>query len=450
MSDPAAGTPVADDRAAGRATSPLGRRFLTIWASQSLSAIGSNLSGVGIGIWVFIESGSAAWLGVLVALANAPVIVVAPLVRHVDAFARRSVMIWGDVVAASGTIVALVLAATDRLELWHLALAAFVGGVGTAFQSPAFQAAMPTLVEPDALDRANSLNQLGPAMGIVVGPLLAAPLVAWFGIVAVLVVDVATFVVAVTAALAVRFGDRPARPADDDGSWRVALGFLRGPGRALAVLMAVMAVTNLILSMYSVALVTLSVEVGGAARAGVALGAGGVAMIAGSIVLGSTGLPRRRVRILAWALLAFAAGSWVSAARPSLWLLVVGTAIAMAAVPAVQASVTTIFHERVPASMQGRVFGLRSAIGQSLGPVGSLTAGFAIAVVAEPAMRAGAVGDRWFGPLIGTGGERGPALLLLAVGVALVALAAVVARSWINRELDRDEPAGAVGAAAIA
>lgn len=422
--------------ASAAAPAALGRRFLAVWASQTLSNIGSTLSGVGIGIWVFLESGSAAWLGVLVAVANLPAVLVAPLVKHVDRVARRTVMIWGDVLAASGTVIALVLAALDRLELWHLAAAAFVGGIGTAFQAPAFQAAVPTLVEPEVLGRANSLNQFGPALGIVVGPILAAPLVAWFGLEAVLIVDVVTFVVAVVTALVVHFGERPARADDDDGSWRVAREFLTGPGRALLVLVAVMAFTNLVLSMYSVSLVTLSVEIGGAARSGLVLGAGGAAMLVGSIVLGAAGLPRRRVRILTWALFAFGAGSWLSALRPSLVLLGVGAAIAMVSVPAVQAAVTTIFHERVPASMQGRVFGLRFAIGQSLGPVGSLVAGFAIASIAEPAMGSGAMGERSVGWLIGTGRERGAALLLLGVGLALVLLAVVLARSWINDAID--------------
>lgn len=433
----------------------LGRRFLVVWAGQAVSTIGSTLAGVGIGIWVFVESGSTVWLGLLLAVASIPSVVVAPLVKHVDRLPRRTVMIWGDVVAASGTAVALVLAPTGRLELWHLAAAAFVGGVGTAFQAPAFQAAIPTLVEPRALDRANSLNQFGPALGIVVGPIVAAPVVAWFGLEAVLLVDVATFGVAVATATIVRFGERPAPVADDDGSWGVARTFLAGPGRPLVALLAAMAVVNLVLAAYNVAMLSLAVDVGGTAWSGLVLGAGGTAMIVGAAILGAVGLPRRRVRFLAQALAAFAVGSWIAALGPSLWLLVLGVVVALVAVPAVQAATTTIFHERVPASMQGRVFGIRFAIGQSLGPVGSLVAGFAIAEMAGPAMASGAAGDRMFGWLIGTGRERGAALLLLGVGLALAALATAVGRSRINGELDggfgrwddpdQDAPAGADG-----
>ena len=178
---------------------PLGRRFLTVWAGQTLSAIGSTLSAIGAAVYVFVETGSATWLGVLVASAAIPFVVTGPLLSLVDRFPRRTVMIAADVIAATGTIAALALALAGRLEVWQLAAAGFVGGVGTSFQIPAAQAAVPELVEPEALGRANGLYQLGPAAGIIAGPVLATPLVAWWGVEAVLLADLATFVVAVVA-----------------------------------------------------------------------------------------------------------------------------------------------------------------------------------------------------------------------------------------------------------
>ena len=420
---------------------PLGGRFLTVWAGQSLSALGSMLGNIGIGVWVFLETGSAIWLGVLVALASAPTVLVAPFVRLVDRFPRRSVMIWGDVVASIGTVIALVLAAAGRLEVWHLAVAGFVGGIGTAFQHPAFQAAIPSLVEPPALARANGLNQFGPALAVVLGPALGTPIVAWWGIEAVLIVDVATFVVAIATTTAVRFGDVAGHEADtaDDGSWQAAFTFLRGAGRPLAVLIGTMAATNLMLSGFNISLITTAIEVGGASKSGLVLASGGVAMLAGSLLLGARGLPRRRISTLSGAIAAVGVGCWIAAVRPVFALMIVGTVVGLAAVPAVNAAVSTIFHERVPAGMQGRVFGLRFAVGSSLGPVGSLATGFVIARVATPAMDGG-VGADTIGRVIGTGPGRGGALVLIVVGAALVVLAAAVAASSVRRELDLAAP----------
>lgn len=434
-----------------RAAPPLGRDFLIVWVGQALSAIGSMLSGVGISVWAFLETGSAAWLGVLIAVGAAPSIVLMPVMGVVDRLPRRRVMILADLVSALAASALLALASADRLEMWHLAIIAAVSGSGAAFQAPAFQAAIPELVEPEALGRANGLNQFGPALGITIGPLLAAPLVGWWGIAAVAAVDLITFLVAVTTVLAVRFGPSPDRsaptqtdasaPSSDDavdaGDWSAAFAWLRGPGRALVTLLLTMAVVNFVLSAFNVSILALAVDVGGTGGAGVPLAMGGVAMIAGSIVGGARGVPQRRIRAVAVALAAFGVGTVIAALRPSLAVLTIGVVIALASVPMVNAAMATIFHERVPGSMQGRVFAIRGALGQSLGPAGSLSMGAFIALVAQPAMDGGWASGS-LGAVIGTGPERGPAMALVACGVALLALAARLGSSWINGALDGD------------
>ena len=61
----------------------LGRRFLTVWVGQTLSGIGSTMSAIGVAVYVFLETGSAVWLGTLSALAAVPAVVVAPFVKVV-------------------------------------------------------------------------------------------------------------------------------------------------------------------------------------------------------------------------------------------------------------------------------------------------------------------------------------------------------------------------------
>ena len=122
------------------------------------------LSGVGVMIHVFVETGSPVWLGVLAALVGLPFLLVGPLAPIIDRHPRRRVMIAGDVIAASGPTFALAMAAVGRVEIWHLVLAGFIGSMGTAIQVPASQAAVPALAAAGAVDRANALKQLGPAI----------------------------------------------------------------------------------------------------------------------------------------------------------------------------------------------------------------------------------------------------------------------------------------------
>lgn len=421
----------------------LGPRFLTVWAGQTVSTIGSTLSGVGVGIFVFLETGSAAWLGVLAAVASIPSVLTSPLLSLTDRFPRRSVMIAADAFAVVGPSGALVLSLVDRLEVWHLVVAAFLGRVGSSFHWPAAQAAVPALVSPTELDRANGLNQLGTAGGIVIGPALATPLVARWGIEAVLLADVLTFLVAVIATLSVRFEDVvDDSDVADDRTWAAVRAWLFGPGRALVVLIAVMAVVNFLLAVFNVALLVLATDLAGAAGAGTVLGVAGAAMVVGSLVSAGRGVPADRIGAISMGLASAGVGFVVAASRPSLALLIVGIVLALAAVPVLSATAATIFHEQVPASMQGRVFGLRGALARALEPVGSVLAGFAIAHLAAPAMRADGVLADNVGWVIGAGDERGAALVLAVVGIALALVAARLAASPIRRRLARQSPAG--------
>jgi MFS family permease len=75
------------------------------------------------------------------------------------------------------------------------------------------------------------------------------------------------------------------------------------------------------------------------------------------------------------ALVAFGCASMLAVAGPSLLLLSVGVGLAMITAPVAQTIVTTTFQEQVKTSMQGRVFGLRNAVGRGTYPLGALVAG---------------------------------------------------------------------------
>ena len=64
------------------------RAYLTVWAGQFLSLLGSGLSGFALGVYVYRLTGSATTLGVIFALGLLPSILAAP-------FAGSLVDRWG-------------------------------------------------------------------------------------------------------------------------------------------------------------------------------------------------------------------------------------------------------------------------------------------------------------------------------------------------------------------
>lgn len=420
----------------------VGPRFLRIWAGQTVSEIGSMLTGVAAAVFVFVETGNALWLGLLTAAASLPFLLVGLSASLIDRYPRRAVMIAADLIAAIGPVFALIMAAIGALSVGHLVVAGFIGGLGTAVQMAASQAAIPALVQPDAIDRANALQQIGPALGIVIGPMVATPVLVHAGIEAVLVVDLISFVIGVAAVVITPFVDAPVRagPGDadpgggvvegaDDGSWRYSVGWLWGEGRPLLVLMVMGSVINFTLAWYNLALLATATAVVGAARTGLVLGVGGLSMLVGSVVGVKQGLARDRIRILVVGLVGVATGGVLSGSRPHPVALCIGVVVALGLIPAVNAAGATLYNERTPPGMQGRVFAIRGAAGQALQPIGSLLAGAVIARIATPLMGPGGGLESSVGRLIGTGTDRGSALVLVVVGLVLAGMAVAVSRS---------------------
>jgi DHA3 family macrolide efflux protein-like MFS transporter len=434
LDQPPATAPTAD-------AAPLGRRFLTVWAGQTVSTIGSGLTAVGIAVYVFVLTDSLAWLGLLTAVEALPVLLMSPLLGLTDRRDRRTVMIRADVFAAVGPAIALVIALLGTIQPWQLAVAGFLGGIGTAFQVPAYQAAVPNLVDEPALGRANGLVQLGPAAAMVLAPAAATAIIARWGITALLVADLVTFGVGLGATVMTKFSAATPPPADDDGSNRAAFNWLRRDGRGLLLLLVAMACINFVMAFFNLAFFALAVDLGGVAKAGLAPAAGGATMIVASLVVGHLGIPARRMRAVATAIAVMAVACVVAAARPSFALLMIGAAIALATVPVVSAIISTVFHERVPQSMHGRVFGLRNVLGQALYPVGSIAAGLIGANIATPAMTSDGAFAASIGRVIGVGADRGAALMLLGVAVGLVILIMPLIVHPEIRSLDLDDAA---------
>jgi MFS family permease len=70
------------------------------------------------------------------------------------------------------------LAATGRLEVWHVYIAGALFGLAEAFFYPAYAASVPQVVPPEALPSANALTGLSYQITGVVGPAIGAAMVA--------------------------------------------------------------------------------------------------------------------------------------------------------------------------------------------------------------------------------------------------------------------------------
>lgn len=395
--------------------------FFAVWAGQLVSVLGTTMTAFALQIWVYTETGSVSSLA-LVSLAFAlPATVVSPFAGAlVDRWDRRWVMLGSDAVAGVATLLIAGLYATDSLALWHVYALVGVGSIGNAFQAPAWLASIPLLVPKAQLGRANGLVQLNDGLSLVMAPALAGVLLVWSGLGAVLVVDVTTFLVAISTLAVVRFPRPEQHGETETGSvfgdavagWR----YIR-ERKGLFGLLWVYASVNFSLSFGNVLFIPLVVAFASEAAAGGVLSAAGFGAISGSIAVSIWGGPKKKVRGTMAAIVGAGLGITISGLRPSLFLVSVSAFLLMAMVPIANTASQVLWQTKVPPAVQGRVFAIRRMISQAISPIAILLAGPLADNVFEPMLAPGGALAASVGSVIGTGTGRGVALMFIVTGL---------------------------------
>jgi MFS family permease len=292
-----------------------------------------------------------------------------------DRLDRRHLMVGADVARGVAVAAIGILSVTGDLNLAVLAALAAVYGGATAFFGPAFDAIVPDLVPTDELAGANSLDQLvRPAALRLLGPAAGGAIIAASGAGAAFLVDALTFAVSVVAVL--RMASRPVPVHAEAGSSplrdiKAGFRFVRSHvwlwgtfGAAAIAYLLFMGPVEVLLPY-----VVKNELREGAAILGVVFAMGGLGAIAGAIVVGHRGMPRRHITFmfLAWTLATLAVAGYGFARLP--WQVMAASFAFNALETAGTIVWATTKQRSVPARMLGRVSSLDWFISIGLLPV---------------------------------------------------------------------------------
>ncbi|MET7332199.1 amino acid adenylation domain-containing protein [Nonomuraea sp. NPDC005650] len=370
--------------AAGRLPDPVrppGRtglgRFYTVAGGQLVSAAGTALSSFALGVWAYQRSGEILDLALITMLSQIPAVLLTPLGGALaDRVDRRRIMLACDAISGLAMLALVVLLATDRLALWNVCLIVGVTSMVTAFQQPAYLAAIAQLVPKPYLPQANAMANAGFGIGNVVAPLAGGALIGLFGLSAVVAVDVATFAVGVATLLAVRFPDRLFHRREEtfraalSGGWR----FLRRrpPLMSMAFYFAVV---NFCTALMWVLITPVVLAIGSATALGAVTAVGGLGAAAGAGVVLVWGGTRRR----ATGMIGFVVGSGIGVVLmgvwPAVWLIAAGLFLRLACMSIGNAHWLSIIQVKVGPELQGRVLAVNVMLATAMQPLGFLAAG---------------------------------------------------------------------------
>jgi DHA3 family macrolide efflux protein-like MFS transporter len=281
-------------------------RFFTIWTGQALSLLGSAIVQFAM-VWYLTQStGSATVLSLATMAALLPQIILGPFAGAlVDRWNRRIIMIVADVSIAIFTLILFYLFATDQVQVWHIYAIAAVRSLAGAFHQPAMTASTSLMVPDRHLARVAGANQTLQGLLSVFAPPLGALLIELFPIHYVLLIDVATALLAVLPLLFIDI-PRPARQTlQAEGKiqqtsyfhdLREGFSYVIKWKGLLGVLILAMLLNFLLVPASSfLPLVVTEVFNGGAAQLGWAESLFGIGIIVGGILLSVWGGFKRRI-----------------------------------------------------------------------------------------------------------------------------------------------------------
>jgi MFS family permease len=158
------------------------RAYRRFWLGSLVANLGLWIQTIALGWLVYDMTLAAWWLGMVSFCGNAPTLVLGLVGGAIADRASRRLMMTASLLALGAASLALAaLTAVGALTIWHVIAIAMVGGVATALYTPAMHTVVPTLVPPEHLLTAISLNSVQFNIARAVGPALAGFLYAAIG-----------------------------------------------------------------------------------------------------------------------------------------------------------------------------------------------------------------------------------------------------------------------------
>jgi len=417
--------------------------FLLLWLGQFVSGLGTLLNRFGLGVWVYQQTDSATQLALISFFGILPTILFTPLAGAlVDRWGQRKALVVSDLGAAVCTLLFLALLLADRASIWFVYAFVAVNGAFGSLQEPALASATTLLVPKEQLGRANSLSQIGEAVGQLVTPVLTGVLVGLIGIYSLIAIDLVTFVFATVILLLIRIPRAAAEPAERRSLLHEALEgwqFIRQRS-GLVSLLVFFTVSTYLVETIVVLATPLVLSFSDARALGLILTLAGCGMLVSSVALAVTGGPRNRVLGVLGGMLLSGVFMIVAGLAPSVPLIGVSAFFFGSGIPLILNCSQVIWQRKVAPELQGRVFAIRSTLATVAAPLAYLLGGPLVDYVFNPPLLPGGALAGSVGQLIGVGPGRGIGLLFMVLGGLTILLTLA---SYLNphlRHLERELP----------
>jgi len=361
---------------------PLGdRNFRLLWAGKSVSLVGDGVFIVAIALQAYELSNSPTALGVSYLAWTLPTLLLLPFSGVLsDRVGRRPMMIAADLLRAGAVGLLAALSLSGEIELWHLFVLSAAFGLGDALFEPSFTAIVPEIVPQPLIVQANSLDQtMRPLAMQFAGPALGGLVVSVWSPGAAFLLDACSFLFSALMLALIRHAGPVERDDDEPAlhagamiqELREGVSYVRAHAWLWGTLVAFCIMLLAFWGPYDVLLPYLiKNDVGGGDGGyGLVLAFGGVGAITAALLIGQTGLPRRRMTLLY--VCSITAGYMVAlfGVAGEIWHMAAISMVIGGCLSAAMIVWTTLMQTLVPSDLLARVSALDWMVSTALVPV---------------------------------------------------------------------------------
>lgn len=399
-------------------------RYIIFWFTQSISQLGSAMTGFALILWTYERNHSAMAFSLMSFCNYIPFILVSLIAgSFVDKHNKKAIMLLADSIAAICSFGVLVLSLSGNLQVWNIYMVNLIIGTMNAFQQPASAVAIGRIVPQEKISKVSGMNSFSSNLTNVLTPVLSAFVYSFAGLKLILMIDLMSFLIAFLTLLCVIHIPEEKSEAHRQSVFAGAkegLRFLKSE-RGVLYIMLTMALVNFfsrltyenILSPMILARSNGSNEALGVVNA--VMGIGGI--IGGMIVSFRKAAKKNARMIYFSAAMSFLFGDILMAAgRNAIMWSIAGIAASLP-ISFIMAGENVILYSRIPKEIQGRVFAVRNSIQYCTIPFGILLGGFLADYVFEPFMKSNHWLPKYLEVIVGSGDGSGMAVMFLMTGI---------------------------------
>ena len=388
--------------------------FYALLTSQTVSLIGSRMTTMALGIWLYRQTGLTAPLLLAAFFNEAPGMLGGAIAGvWVDRWDRKWVMVLADCGQALGSILLLFGFRSGFFQLWHLYAVALLQGVFVIFQSPALSAAVSQMIPDDQRDHANGLLELSFPLASILAPALTGIVYPVVGIEGIITLDLCSFALAalVTGVLPI-----PRQPMQSDAqngrrNWvaelREGFRFFRQRPILVQFILYQAGMWFALNGPLGLTIPYIISITGSDYQTGWIMSLMSLGALVGSLLVATLGVLRSRVKAIVLGMLVTGLMFLAYGTARSLPLLGLSIFLLMIPLPASNALLRSIMQAKTPPALQGRVFAAMEQLFLLGSTASFLLTGPLVDRVLNPALASHS--PRWLKPWIGSGPGQGSA-----------------------------------------